>query len=145
VGVRVTAEIVPDDDSQPEGVITRVTETLQHFLTPLSLTGGRESETLAALLGPDWEGWPFGRSLFVSEIYSLIQKVPGVKHVLSAHLSRRDILPRQESLLQEPEAEESQAASAIRPALTPVTERRLDVTPDMLVCSLNHEIKIVEL
>jgi len=31
--------------------------------------------------GSDGEGWPFGRDLFVSELYSQIQSVPGVEYV----------------------------------------------------------------
>ncbi len=55
-------------------------------------------------LGPDWEGWPFGRDLYVSEIYSLIQKVPGVKHVLDVRLSYRQVVPGKERTLAELEA-----------------------------------------
>jgi len=31
--------------------------------------------------GPDGQGWPFGRSLYLSEIYGLLQGIPGVEFV----------------------------------------------------------------
>ncbi|MDO8673640.1 MAG: putative baseplate assembly protein, partial [Dehalococcoidia bacterium] len=31
--------------------------------------------------GPDEDGWPLGRELFVSELYSLLQGIPGVQYV----------------------------------------------------------------
>lgn len=33
--------------------------------------------------GEDGKGWPFGRSIFVSEIYQLLDQLPGVDYVLS--------------------------------------------------------------
>jgi hypothetical protein len=51
-------------------VAARVTETLNTFLNPLSG-------------GPSSLGWPFGRSIYRSEIMQLIQDIPGVDHVLT--------------------------------------------------------------
>lgn len=31
--------------------------------------------------GPDGDGWPFGRALYVSDIYGLVQSIPNVEHV----------------------------------------------------------------
>ncbi|HEX7313596.1 MAG TPA: hypothetical protein VF297_06725 [Pyrinomonadaceae bacterium] len=31
--------------------------------------------------GPDGRGWPFGRSVYVSEVYALLDRLPGVDHV----------------------------------------------------------------
>jgi hypothetical protein len=101
-------------------------------------------------MGPDWEGWPFGRSLFVSEIYALLQKVPGVKHVLDVQLSWRAVIPAREKALRAVQDEdgEDQAASQPAPAeriLKPLDGKRLDISVDTLLCSLDHEIQITEL
>jgi len=37
--------------------------------------------------GPDKLGWPFGRSVYVSELYALLQSLPGVDHVPDIALS----------------------------------------------------------
>lgn len=37
--------------------------------------------------GPDGEGWPFGRDVYTSEIYRLLEKVPGVDFVSDVVLS----------------------------------------------------------
>lgn len=37
--------------------------------------------------GPDGRGWPFGRDLHVSEIYALLQRVPGVEFLEDVRLS----------------------------------------------------------
>lgn len=129
VGVQVEAEIAVDEYARPELVRERVIERLRNFLTPLALTAGDA--------GPDadWEGWPFGRALFVSELYTLIQQVPGVKHVLDVRLAQRPVVP----------AGESAADGEAKPALTPVSGRRLEIAPQALLCSLEHTVTIVEL
>lgn len=48
-------------------VTKRINTKLEHFLHPL--TGG-----------PDGQGWPFGRSVFPSEIYEIIDDVEGVDY-----------------------------------------------------------------
>jgi hypothetical protein len=37
--------------------------------------------------GPEGEGWPFGRDVYTSEIYRLLEKVPGVDYVSDVALS----------------------------------------------------------
>jgi predicted phage baseplate assembly protein len=133
LGVQVCAQIVPGEYSQPDAVRARVIDSLKAFITPLSLDGSEE---------PDWEGWPFGRDLYVAEIYSLIQKVPGVKHVLEVRLNRREVLPSKESSSR---GEEERPEAATEEALTPVAERRLEVPDDALLCSLDHQVEIVDL
>jgi hypothetical protein len=51
-------------------VQTRITEALNSFLNPLSG-------------GPASLGWPFGRSIYRSEILQLVQDIPGVDHVVT--------------------------------------------------------------
>ncbi len=133
LGVKVHAEIVPDEYSPPDIIRARVIDSLKNFITPL--TPGDEGQVSGE--GPAWEGWPFGRDLYVAEIYSLIQGVPGVKHVLEVRLSQRAVIPSKESSLREEEAAQE--------SLTPVTERVLRVPDDALLCSLEHEIETAEL
>jgi hypothetical protein len=90
-------------------------------------------------MGSSWEGWPFGRSLYVAEIFSLIQRVPGVKHVLDVKLSQRGLTPALETLGDAEGVEQS------KEALTVVTQKVIHIPPDTLLCSLEHEIKLVEL
>ncbi|MEA2563577.1 MAG: hypothetical protein QOH06_5081 [Acidobacteriota bacterium] len=52
----------------------RVKEAIEGYLD--ALTGG-----------PDGEGWPFGRDVYASEIYRLLEKVPGVDYVPDVTLS----------------------------------------------------------
>ncbi|GIK37856.1 MAG: putative baseplate assembly protein [Chloroflexota bacterium] len=139
VGVKVYAEIVPSEYSRPEIVRARVAESLRHFISPLALEGEGYSQN--GLLGPDWEGWPFGRDLYVAEIFSLIQQIPGVKHVIDVQLHQRPVTPSAETSLQ---AEDDGAEAKTKP-LTQVSQRMVRVPADTLLCSLEHEIQLVEL
>ena len=40
--------------------------------------------------GPDGTGWAFGRDLHVSELYALLQRIPGIEFVDDLHISVRD-------------------------------------------------------
>jgi len=133
LGVQVCAQIVPGEYSQPDAVRARVIDSLKAFITPLALDRSEEA---------DWEGWPFGRDLYVAEIYSLIQKVPGVKHVLEVRLNQREVLPSKEASSRR---EEDRPEAAAEGALIPVVERRLEVPDDTLLCSLDHQVEIVDL
>jgi len=66
VGVKATLGLMPDatEDAVSQSAVT----ALQHFLDPIS--GGE-----------DGEGWPFGRNVYVSEIFNLLDRVPGVDYV----------------------------------------------------------------
>jgi predicted phage baseplate assembly protein len=144
LGIKVNAEVVVSEYSDPDTVRTRVIESLRNFLAPLSPTAGNDGQD--ELLGPNWKGWPFGRALFVSELYTLIQRVPGVKHVLEVKLSQRPIVPSKEvPLKDEEEATVTPTGEGEAPVLTPIDGRRLDVSADTLLCSLDHEIALVEL
>jgi hypothetical protein len=72
----------------------------------------------------------------------LLQQVPGVKHVLDVRLSYRPVVPGGERPPQE-EQEEEERTRQVR--LTAVKDRRLQVPADTLLCSLDHEIQVVEL
>ncbi len=142
LGVKVYAEIVPAEYNQPEVVRARVTETLRNFIAPLAMGDNNQPQPPMPGASPDWEGWPFGRDLYVAEIYSLIQQVTGVKHVLEVQLSQRRLIPGKESLSQEARVQEETPAED---TLTPVAGRVLQVPDDTLLCSLDHEIEIVDL
>jgi predicted phage baseplate assembly protein len=136
IGVKVYAEIVAGEYSQPDVVRTRALETLRNFISPLALDDSR---------GPEWEGWPFGKDLYVTEIYSLLEKVPGVEYVMVVRLSHRPIVPLNEGPRPE-EAEAGEAAEAA-PALTELAsnQRSLVVPKGALVVSLEHDIQMVAL
>ncbi len=173
LGIKVYAEIVVSEYSQPDVVKTNVEESLKQLINPLPLRSpvkavtppgtvpaqraGSEGQTL-----DDWEGWPFGRDLYVSEVYSLIQRVPGVKHVLDVRLSYRPVVPakeqppRQSQTLGEgdssagitpavTQAKEDEESASTEEALTKVGQRVIPVPADGLCCSLDHDIRIVEL
>jgi hypothetical protein len=66
VEVKVTASIKAD--VIPSDVLTRAVSRLKTFLHPL-------------LGGEDGKGWPFGRNVFISELFSLLDKLPGIDYV----------------------------------------------------------------
>lgn len=134
-GVQALVEIVPSEYSQPELVQSRVLDALRFYLSPLSLD--EQLERPAGLNESQWQGWPFGRDLYLSELYSLIQQVPGVKHVRDVQISYREVNPqREERGVVEREEEEER--------MSLVTQRYLAVPDDALLCSLNHLVKLVE-
>lgn len=144
VGVKVMVEIVVSEYSQPGAVQTRVIESLKDFISPLAAEG--IYSVASDIMGPDWEGWPFGRALFVSEVYSLIQKISGVKHVLDVQLSWRSVVPAKEKVPSAAqEGEENQPAGPSAAPLRVVDQKKLDIPADALLCSLEHEVKITEL
>ena len=140
LGVKAHVEIVVSEFSRPEVVRARVDEVLKNLISPLAI--GKDQQRQDELLGPGWEGWPFGRDLYVSEIYSLLQQVPGVKHVLDVRLSYRPVVPGGERPLRAEQEEEEQPRQV---RLTAVKDRRLQVPADTLLCSLDHQIQVVEL
>jgi predicted phage baseplate assembly protein len=137
LGIKVEAEIVPSEYMLPEIVRSRVIERLKNFINPLVINENREFWD--EMMEVDWAGWPFGRNLYLAEIFSLIQRVPGVKHVLDVQLSQRPVIPNKEaSLTADTEGETAEA-------LTPVKQKLIRVPADTLLCSLEHDITIVEL
>lgn len=68
VPVRVSARVWLDDDVLPATVHARLVAALAALLDPR--TGG-----------PDGDGWPIGADVYVSDIYSLLDGVPGVDFV----------------------------------------------------------------
>jgi predicted phage baseplate assembly protein len=128
-GVKVKARIVPQDFVHPAEVAHRVNEEIQRYLTPLPL--GESHPILKA--GEKWEGWQFGRDLFVAEVVSLIQQVPSVKYVVDVEVLSRPVIPVEET---------SMFDDVPKAALTPV-EKVLQIPEDGLICSLIHEIETI--
>jgi predicted phage baseplate assembly protein len=132
LGIKVNVKIVVDDYSNPSTVLTRVQHHLANFLNPL--VPFPEVEERDQLQDAGWSGWPFGKSLFAAEIYSLVQRVPGVKYVIDADIYSRPVTPKTES--NNPDE---------KPPVHPLEEKVLWVPENALLCSLDHEVTVVDL
>ncbi len=144
VGVKVLVEIVVSEYSQPGAVQARVIDSLKDFISPLAAEA--TNSVASDIMDSDWEGWPFGRALFVSEVYSLVQKIAGVKHVLDVQISWRSVVPAKEKV--PGAAQDEEDSQPTRPSAAPlrmVDQKKLDIPADALLCSLEHEVKITEL
>lgn len=71
--IAIAAEIVPVDIDAAQKVKQQALTALTGFLHPL--TGG-----------PNGDGWEFGRDLYISEVYQLLEGLAGVDHVKSLRL-----------------------------------------------------------
>ena len=69
VAVHLTLYLQPD--AVQKEVAVRAAEALQEFFDPLRG-------------GPEQTGWPFGRAVYVSEVYALLDRVRGVDYVTRA-------------------------------------------------------------
>lgn len=65
--VSIMARIKARQGADPQTVRQRAEQRLDVFLNPLH--------------GADGSGWPFGRGVYISEIYSLLQATPGMSYV----------------------------------------------------------------
>ena len=78
VGVSIEANVVVQPTASAENVRQRVHDRIVQYLDPL-------------LGGPEGHGWPFGRDLYLSEVQSIIQSVPGVEFAQDVTLYQVDI------------------------------------------------------
>jgi hypothetical protein len=69
--IDISAEVVPQKPGESSMVERRIIKALEDFFHPL--TGGEHGE-----------GWAFGRDVYISEIYAVIERVEGVKYVKKA-------------------------------------------------------------
>ena len=76
--VRVETRVVRDAQVLEERLERQIQDNLRAFFHPLA--GGP---------GPDPEGWPFGRDVYASEVYQIIESTPGVDHAESLRLYTR--------------------------------------------------------
>jgi hypothetical protein len=80
VAVKTTIALLPDErlpDEQGTDIADRLVQAVKKFFHPLEG-------------GSDAKGWPFGRNVFVSEIYELLDRLPGVDYVASVDLTTND-------------------------------------------------------
>ena len=84
VWVSVEAKVQVASDSNANDVRRMVEQKLYQFIHPL-------------YGGPQGEGWPFGRDLFTSELYSQIQSVAGVEYTEDLHIFRVDPVTEERS------------------------------------------------
>ena len=75
IEILVSVQVVAKPKSLPSKVKENVKNKLENFLHPVS--GGFDSK-----------GWPFGRSVYRSEIYEIIDGVEGVSYVKSVSLRK---------------------------------------------------------
>ncbi len=128
LGVQVKAEVVAAQFTDVRLVQERVELRLQQFLSPLAW---EEDVTFSEQVGHTWEGWPFGRALYLSELFSIVQQVPGVRHVLDVQIAYREITPREDI--------------NVTTELTRLDGRVLTITEDTLLCSLTHNVEVTTL
>lgn len=74
VPVGIKATVVPLPDELEPVLQQRVVDAVKNFLN--AHTGGE-----------DGKGWPFGRNVFISEMYSLLDQLPGVDYVTAITLT----------------------------------------------------------
>jgi predicted phage baseplate assembly protein len=75
VGVGVDAEVRLEGGYTPAGRRAAIADALDAFLDPLGADGE--------------DGWPFGRPVYVSELYQVIERVPGVAGVFDVAVRAR--------------------------------------------------------
>ncbi len=151
IGVQVRAEVAVDKPSQEKAVRERVNRVLKQYLSPFpleeaalktlvreDLKSASEEDTQDEWLRPEWMGWPFGRPLFVSELYAFIQKIRGVRHVLNVQLKCCDaVQPKLKG------AEEESEEEAPPPTPAPVFEGKIEVPAGATLCSFEHDIQVI--
>jgi hypothetical protein len=76
--VKTEAEVMRTARSQTGKVQEKIQENLRAFFHPL--TGGPDGKK---------KGWPFGRDIYASEVYQVIENTEGVDHVESLNLRAR--------------------------------------------------------
>ena len=78
VGIAVEATVVVQRHASADRVRQEVGERLARYVDPL-------------VGGPEGQGWPFGRDLYLSEVFTIMQSVSGVEFVQDATLYQVDL------------------------------------------------------
>lgn len=136
LGVSARIEVVAAPYGSPEQIRRRVAQTLYRYLSPLPQTG-EEDSSLPDYLAPSAEGWQFGRDLYLTELYALLQQVPGVRHVKNVRVAYRSVQPAHEPT---PSGE----SESPPPEPVALDAPFLAVPPDTLLVSLDHIVTMVE-
>ncbi|BAZ70728.1 hypothetical protein NIES4106_55250 (plasmid) [Fischerella sp. NIES-4106] len=77
VPVKITAELFIVEDALPDKICKQAMRDIRQFFHPL--TGGT-----------DGQGWPFGRDIYASEVYQLLENVVGVDYVEAVKLHTQE-------------------------------------------------------
>lgn len=109
VGVTVEATILVQRHRLAEDVRAEVAARIREYLDPI-------------FGGPDGAGWPFGRDLYLSEMQSVVQAVPGVEYAQDVTLYQVDIQTGQ-----------SRAAG-----------QKITVADDVLLLSFEHIVTVAQ-
>ncbi|MFC1968051.1 putative baseplate assembly protein [Chloroflexota bacterium] len=109
IPVSVSVQVKAKKRSVPEQVAADVERSLYRYINPICG-------------GADGEGWPFGRSLSLPEIYAALQGVKKVDYMEDVSIFPVDITTG-----------ERQEATA-----------RIDISSQSLICSYKHEVTVVE-
>jgi predicted phage baseplate assembly protein len=109
VPVVVAAQVRVKRGSDHQQVMADVERRLYHYINP-------------ACGGADGNGWPFGRSLSLSEVYAVLQGINKVDYIEEVKIFPVD-----------PETGQRQEATA-----------RISIAPYSLLCSHKHEVTVVE-
>jgi len=109
VGVTIDATIVAQRNAVAERVRQDVHDRILDYLDPL-------------VGGPEGNGWPFGRDLYLSEMQSVVQGVPGVEYAQDVTLYQVDIQTGQ-----------SRAAG-----------QKITLAEDVLLLSYEHTVSVAQ-
>ncbi len=107
-GVTVEAKVKAKTKTDLKRLKSEIEKKLHQFINPI--TGG-----------PDNTGWPFGRDILASDIYSLIQTLPKVDYVEDVSLFMVDLAT----------GKQGQATT------------KLSLFPEQLPCSYQHQVIVV--
>jgi predicted phage baseplate assembly protein len=107
--VSVDAKVRIKAKFDPAQVRAEIDDELYRFINPL-------------IGGPDGNGWPFGRALTVSDVYSRVQSVEGVEYVEEAKIQTVDM------------------ATGQREGAT----QRLELPRTGVLCSHEHSIALIQ-
>lgn len=79
VRLKIRAQLYLEDGANPKTVRDKAKEEVEKFFNPLNSA-------------PYWDGkgWPFGRNVYVSELYQLLDRMPGVDYVQGVELKADD-------------------------------------------------------
>jgi predicted phage baseplate assembly protein len=109
VPVAVAAQVRVRKGSNHQQVVADVERRLYHYINPVY--GGEGGD-----------GWPFGRSLSLSEVYAVLQGIAKIDYIEEVKLFPVD-----------PETDQRQEATA-----------KISISPYSLLCSHKHEVTVVE-
>ena len=113
VSTELSVVAVPGADE--DALALAIRRQLERYLHPL--TGG-----------PGGDGWPFGRTLTLADVYAQVQLVPGVAFLTDARLYESSIIDAAAGILS-PEAAVSAVAG-------------LSLTDEQMICTREHRVRV---